>query len=538
MPASKTKLRYPVLSISAGILLSIPWYDFGSGVALFFGIIPLLYLVDLLSADQGKARLRIALYTGITAFIWVLLSGWWLKNATFAGTVFLIVLTTLFYTIIVLLYHSVKTKFGKIAGYVALVSFWVAFEYWYLNAELSVPWLNLGNGLSHNIRSIQWFEYTGCLGGTVWVLSLNILLYELLTRVFSKCSYKSLSISYLIIMLVPIVFSQFRYRNYKETGEKINVLSIQPNIDPYEKFISYTAEQQVDIILELATPYLDQELDYIITPETTITSYSDIDALGTTPLLEPIRRMVKDYPDLNVILGMTLLKVYDSNEPVSETARRNNAGYSFDTYNSAVQINSCSMQIYHKSKLFPGVEVMPYSNKLKFLHKLMINLGGTFRSYGTSPERTTLVSCNDSVRVAPVICWENVYGGFTTGFVRNGATVIFNITNEGWWGDTPGHKMFKKYAQVRAIENRRSVVRSANTGISAIINQKGEILDQLTWDIKGSIKGSVHLNDHLTFYTRQGNYIGDIFRIPALAFLLALVIQFLISRIRRKTGLR
>jgi len=533
MPVSNTKSRYLVLSIAAGIILSIPWYDFGSGIALFFGFIPLLWFVDTLSDGQEKARTRIALYTGIMFAVWGILGGWWLSHATFVGTVFLVILHTLFFTIMTLLYHSVKTKFGRIAGYFALVSFWVAYEYWYLNAELSVPWFNIGNGLSHNIRSIQWFEYTGMLGGTVWVLVLNILLYELLTGVLVKRVNRGLVISYILVLIVPVIFSHLRYRNYEETGEKINIVSIQPNIDPYEKFISFTAQQQVDIILELAAPHLTEDLDYIITPETTITSYTDIDALETTPLLEPIRRLVKEYPDLNIILGMTLLKLYDPDETPSETSRQNNAGYYIDTYNSAVQFNSSTLQIYHKSKLFPGVETMPFSNKLKFLHKLMVNLGGTFRSHGISPERINLVSNNEKVHVAPVICWENVYGEFTTGFVNNGADVIFNITNEGWWGDTPGHKMFKKYAQVRAIETRRSVVRSANTGISAIIDQRGTVLDQLTWDIKGMVKGSVHLNDSRTFYSRYGDYLGEIFRIPALGFLLALLIQYIIRKVRR-----
>ncbi len=525
--------RYLALSIAAGIILSIPWYNFGSGVALLFGFIPLLYLVDSISKDQERVRFRIMLFPGITVFIWAVLSGWWLKNATFGGTVFLVIATTVFYTTIVLLFHSVKKKFGRIAGYVSLVSFWVAFEYWYLNAELSVPWLNLGNGLSHNIRSIQWFEYTGCLGGTVWVLVLNILLYEILIRLLSKHVNKGLIISYVLILLTPVIFSQLRFRNYEETGEKINVLSIQPNIDPYEKFVSYTAEEQVNILLELSSPHLDEDLDYIITPETAITDYSDIDRLGTDPLLDKFRQLVKDYPNLNVILGMTLSKMYDRNEPVSKTACLNNSGYYYDTYNSAVQINHCSIQIYHKSRLFPAVETMPYSNSLKFLRNLMIKLGGTFRSHGTSPDRINLVSCNDSLHVAPVICWENIYGEFVTGFIKNGATVIFNITNEGWWGDTPGYKMFKKYAQVRAIETRRSVVRSANTGISAIINQKGEILDQLNWDIRGTVKGSVSLNDSQTFYTRHGDYIGEICRIPALAFLLALAIHSMVGLVRK-----
>ena len=95
--------------------------------------------------------------------------------------------------------------------------------------------------------------------------------------------------------------------------------------------------------------------------------------------------------------------------------------------------------------------------------------------------------------------------------------------------------MFMKYAQLRAIETRRSVVRSANTGISAIINQKGEVLDQLTWDIQGAIKGSVYLNSKQTFYTKYGDYSGDVFKILSISFLLALVIRFVIIKVRNIT---
>ena len=532
MLSLNTKHGYLILSIASGILLSIPWYDFGSGIVLFFAILPLLYIEDSLKEEQGKTRARICLYSGITFFIWGLSSGWWLANATIAGTFFLVIATTLFYTVIVLLFHLVKKRFDQVAGYFSLVSFWVAFEYWYLNAEFSVPWLNLANGLSHNIKSVQWFEYTGSLGGTAWILILNILLYELIKVLMSKRSGALLIATYLIFLLAPVIFSQIRFRTYKESGKKINVLAIQPNIDPYEKFISFTPQQQVDTLLKLSLPYLDEDLDYLITPETCVTAYSDIDRLESNPHLYRFRQLLNDYPDLNVIIGMTLLKTYDVNESISGTAQMSRDGYYFDTYNSAVQINRCSIQYYHKSKLFPGVETMPYANSLKFLKKLMLRLGGTYRSHGISPERINLASCNDSVIVAPVICWENVYGEFVSDFIKKGAMVIFNITNEGWWGNTPGHKMFKKYAQIRAIENRRSVVRSANTGISAIINQKGEIIDQLTWDQKGAIKGSVYLNNSQTFYTKYGDYTGDVFKILSISFLLALVIQFFIVKIR------
>jgi len=146
---------YFILSIISGVVLSLPWYDFGSGIILFFVLCPLLYIEDSISVNTKKSTLKICIYSGLTFLVWGISSGWWLCHATVIGTVFLIILNTLFYLIIILFYHLVKKRFGRIIGYISLVSFWVAFEYIYLNSEFSVLWLNLGNGLSHNIKIIQ-----------------------------------------------------------------------------------------------------------------------------------------------------------------------------------------------------------------------------------------------------------------------------------------------------------------------------------------------------------------------------------------------
>ncbi len=533
MVGLRTKGGFLILSVATGFVMSLPWYGSGSGIVLFFAVVPLLYIEDFVPAALKKSVLRTCMYQGLVFLTWGISSGWWLANATVAGTVFLIVLDALLYTCIMLLYHWVKAGFGKFPGYVSLVSFWIAFEYLYLNAELSVPWLNLGNGLSHHIRMVQWFEYTGCLGGSVWVLILNILLYETLLRFLSKKPVLKYLTAYAVLLLFPVLISIMIFRNYTQSGEQIDVLSVQPNVDPYEKFISFTPRQQTDTLLSLSRPYLNGDLDYIITPETSITAYTDIDALKYDASIEKARRLTEQYPQLNVVLGMTLSRTYSAGDSIPSTAGLNYAGQYFDTYNSAVQVNRCSIQYYHKSKLFPGVETMPYAEHLKFLNNLMVRLGGTYRSHGVSPERKVLSSCDGSVRAAPVICWENIYGEFVTGYIRNGANVIFNITNEGWWGNTPGHKMFNKYAQLRAVETRRSVVRSANTGISSLINQKGEIMEQLTWGIKGAIEGYVYLNEKQTFYTRHGDFTGRIFRVVSVIFILALIIRSVIARAGR-----
>src|SRR5207247_2436074 len=110
-----------------------------------------------------------------------------------------------------------------------------------------------------------------------------------------------------------------------------------------------------------------------------------------------------------------------------------------------------------------------------------IDLGGTSGSLGMQKERTvfktqsTINNPQSAIFIAPAICYESIYGDFLSAYIRNGAEFIAVITNDGWWGDTPGYIQHENYARLAAIEFRRDIARSANTGISCFINQKGDI---------------------------------------------------------------
>ena len=133
------------------------------------------------------------------------------------------------------------------------------------------------------------------------------------------------------------------------------------------------------------------------------------------------------------------------------------------------------------------------------------------RSHGTQEYREAFVSPQDSTRVGPVICWESVFGEYVTGYVKDaGANFLFIITNDGWWRNTPGHRQHNAYARLRAIETRRSIARSANTGISSLINQRGEEIARVGWWIRSGIRGTLNKNDHLTFYVKHGDFLGRI----------------------------
>jgi apolipoprotein N-acyltransferase len=142
------------------------------------------------------------------------------------------------------------------------------------------------------------------------------------------------------------------------------------------------------------------------------------------------------------------------------------------------------------------------------LSSLALDLGGTTGSLGTQQERSVIWSSDHRVGVAPTICYESIYGDHVAAHVRNGANLIVIMTNDGWWGNTPGHVQHLLYAKLRAVETRRDVARSANTGISCFINQRGDMRQESAWWVKATIRGTVRTREDLTFYVRHGDYLG------------------------------
>jgi len=184
-----------------------------------------------------------------------------------------------------------------------------------------------------------------------------------------------------------------------------------------------------------------------------------------------------------------------------------NSGMFIERYNTSFLIDEANeLSFVHKSKLVPGVEIIPFSNYFPFLEELSIENGGTSGSLGI--EKEPKIFETEKFRFAPVICYESIYGEWVAEQCRKGADLICIATNDGWWGDTPGYKQHMSLARLRAIENRRCIVRSANTGISCFINQRGDVSQATSWWVSGVIKGNVALNNDITFYTKYGNVLG------------------------------
>ncbi len=523
VPQFKERL---LLTVLTGIMLWASWPANGITPLVFIAFVPLLLLEHHITQSSGFSAASFFGWSYLAMLLWNLLSTWWVCNASVGGGVFAITCNALFMAVIWLLFHWVHGKTNRRFANLFLITLWIAFEYLHLHWELSWPWLTLGNVFATKPEWIQWYEWTGTLGGSVWVLLINILIAQLI--IAGNQSWKKSSIMIALWLLLPITVSLIKYETYSEENNPVEVVVTQPNIDPYnEKFSGMSNEEQLIKVLQLANLEKDDSTRFILAPETAIANTIWEDEMELYPEIKLLRKYLEVNPGLVMIIGASTNKAYRPDEKPSATARKfkQQEGY-YDSYNTALQIAADKpIQLFHKSKLVPGVERMPYPGVFGFLEHLSIDMGGTAGSLGVQPEPSVFATA-DSIITAPVICYESVYGDYLAEYIRKGAEWIAVITNDGWWGDTPGYRQHFQYARLHAVELRRSIARSANTGQSGFINQRGDVFQKTPYWKEAVIKQTLNRNKKLTFYAQYGDYIGLI----ASFVLIPLVLIIFINR--------
>lgn len=533
-----------LLSILSGLLFTAAWPENGFAPLLFVAFVPLLFIEQRIADERYKySFIKILPYAYLAFFIWNLATTWWVWHSSPEGSIAAFTLNTLFIAIVFSLFHVTKKRLGPVPGYLALVAYWMSFEYLHLRWELSWPWLTLGNGFSEYYTWIQWYEYTGVFGGALWIFVVNIMIYKILRKVLilkeGIGSQLKAAVMVVLVIVIPIIISLVIYTSYEEKSDPVEMVVVQPNIDPYnEKFDGMTSADQLEKMLNLAKQKLTPNTRFLVGPETALVAGAwEGKEEGTASFIR-LRQFLVDYPELSIVIGLSTYKMYMDGEKPSPTARkyRGRDDMRYDAFNTGMIMDKGKPVVfYHKSKLVPGVEKMPYPQVFGFLEELAINLGGISGSLGMQDERTVFFSSVDSIGVAPAICYESVYGEYVTDYVRNGANFIFIITNDGWWHDTPGHRQHNSYARMRAIETRRSIARSANTGISCFINQRGDMQQQTKYWTPDVIKASINANDEWTFYTRFGDYIARV-ALLLMALLLLWTIATSLNKSKSRLG--
>lgn len=528
------------LALLSSLLLIISFPHTGSFTPLVFvAFLPLLQLRKQLLTKE-KYSLAFFLWTYLTFLLWNVGCTWWVANASLSGAILAFTVNALLMTLVFLLWSRIERKSNIPYRFWLLIPFWLLFEYGHHRWDLSWPWLTLGNYFSVHTGWIQWYEWTGSLGGSAWVLLINISIFKLVEHyqvVRKRNQYLFLNFAALIL---PIICSQLLlvFAIPTLSPKMLNAVVVQPNVDPYNEKFSTTASNEAftDSILAIANQHVNAQTDLVLAPETALPLSFLEDNLERFAFGQTLIQQVQKWPHVNLLIGASTAKLFDHKNSVASMPIPYEGRW-FENYNSSLlltkhqieskagnQTPTVSINYVHKSKLVPGVELIPFASYLPFLSAVAIENGGTSGTLGTEKEpkimlinqrsrsksSITHLSKQHSISIAPIICYESIYGDFVRRQVQQGGQVLCILTNDGWWGDTPGYKQHFGFARLRAIETRRWVLRSANTGTSGSIDPSGKIIKRTPYWVKSAFIQQVQLRSDQTFYVKHGDWLAGL----------------------------
>ena len=549
LPSKNGTINPFLLSISSALLLIAAWPVSPFTPLIFVAWVPLLKL------SYQENKIRFFLFAILTMFIWNVGTTWWIWNSTAAGAIGAIIANSFLMTLPLWGYHIIKSRFGNAVGLVSFIAFWLSFEYIHLNWQLSWPWLTLGNVFATNPNWVQWYEYTGTSGGSLWVLLVNVLVFKIIqhrmnSTTTSISNAQSTSnknmvfrqiITLILLLAIPVAASYLIKAKLTSNDELLktannNVVIVQPNIDPYnEKFIAGNTDAIIQKMINLSESRVDSNTRLVIWPETALPVAVWQDRVLENLYYQPVAQFVNNHPRLTLLTGIETFKNY-GHDKATITARFNeNDETYYDGFNAAIAIKAGHpLQFYNKSKLVPGVETLP--DFLLWLGPIFEKFGGTAGGYGKDKESAVFKVEGNPYVAAPIICYESIYGEYIASYVRKGANLLTIITNDGWWGNTPGHKQHLNYARLHAIETRRWIARSANTGISAIIDDKGALLHTEPWDKAAVIKYNIPTMERHTFFVEHGDVLSPLALLLTVLLFIWNVVTIIKKRMRLKQG--
>lgn len=509
-PHSAAKRKWMGGALLAGVLLGLgfppSWFTF----LVFFGWVPLLAIENSVFQHQDRIRPWLIFRLAFHAFaVWNIISTFWVTNTALVAGLIANFLNAALMACAFMVFHVLRRKLPNSWAPLVFISTWLSFEYLHYFWDISWPWLTLGNSLSEYPWAVQWYEYTGTFGGSLWILGVNYLAYELVQRWLRV--RKVHAWTYPTLLFIPIAISLFIGSQTKpSSNEPITVNVIQPNFEPHYVKFDIPQAIQTNRILSLIKQSISSEVDYIALPETSIDDVR-INFLPENRDLQKFSDVLDSFPETDMIAGITSYRTFPKGVKPQPSYRTHiespgDTVY-WDVQNSAIEWEAGSTipEIYFKSKLVPGPEIFPFRDALFFLKPVINKLGGTYEGLTTQKERS--IFTGGKIPVAPVICYESIYGAFCGGYVEKGAQAFFILTNDGWWDNTPGHIQHLKIGALRAIEYRRPIARAANSGISCSIDILGHIHNATEYGTEASVLVDIIPENRITFYAKWGDYI-------------------------------
>jgi apolipoprotein N-acyltransferase len=540
----KQRKKERMLLVLSGILLGIsfPPFPFPFQLLMFIGLVPYIIAIE-----KKKTLAEISRATYLTFFIFSIITVYWVGSWQKGTDPFLMIaggallfFNPLLFLIPSTLFYITKRSFNTGFAFLAFPLFWITYEYLFMLTDISFPWLTLGSGLSHFTIFIQVADLIGAVGISVIVVYINIFIYKAYISFKEKDNnYGYYVAAFILTFSVVIYYGSYQLSNFKVSNKKVRVGLIQPNLDPWNKWELNRLDETINLYLSLSKKAVNEGAELIVWPETALPVY--LMSLAYYPEKDSIYKFLKTN-DVYLLTGMPDIIYYQSSDDIPPDAKYSKAGeFYYSIYNGILLLspNTRKIERYGKMKLVPFGEKVPFTEQLPFLGRLFSwgvgisgwNVGRDTVVFNVPLKIKTGSSVeNYHLKINGLVCYESVYPYFVTQFVKKGTDLITVVTNDSWYGKSSGPYQHKEIAVLRAIENRKSVIRDANGGISCIIDPLGRTLKETELFKRTELTGDVPVQEGKTFFSEYPMII------PTFASYLSLCvfIFFLILKFRKK----
>lgn len=539
------RIAYRVsLAVIAAIFLILSFPNFNIWILAWFGVLPLLISIE--KCNLVKAFL----YSYLTGFLFFLGTIYWLAHVTLPGMIIVVAYLAVYFGIFGLLTsvalrftfspiskvstegksdaflglmkspsHFLKghAAFGKCLLLLFIPSAWVTAEWLRSNLLTGFPWALLAHSQAFgNLPVVQIADISGAYGVSFIILFINTAIYVVARDIkYARKAHNACIIIAFLAMVLVLRYGYIRLNNIF-TGESLKVCVVQGNIPQNRKWDENFREEILGQYERLTKLAAYDRPDLIIWPETAVPGFME----SETDLFAKVRSVV-------LSAGKPLLVGTPREEVGEETGYYNSAELFSEDGNIA--------GVYDKMHLVPFGEYVPFRDKLSFVEKFAHNPIGdftagrahtVFKFFVNRGAKSEDVSWNilKKVNFSCLVCFEDIFPELSRQFVKNGASFLVNITNDAWFMKSAAPYQHAQCSVFRAVENRTSVIRAANTGLSCFIDQKGRVTDKVRAGgkdifIEGYRSHDIILNHAATFYNRY----GDLFAYACIAFVLGYI---------------
>lgn len=485
---------------------NVEWF---SGVVIFplaawlalpgsFALWPLLFvcLLPLLLWVSGAAGGRQAFGRGLLAgIIFYSLQLYWIVSVltTFGGLPWIVSVLSLFLLVFYMsiylgmfsfCFYRLNSKGFTYLLLAGVPAMWVGLDWvrsWFMSG---FPWMDFGYGLWSVPEALQPADLLGHHVLTFMIVLVNLVVYIIVSRRFNLLQRVASAALVVLLLVSGWLYSQSRWAEMLNLIDEAAVAEIgivQGNIEQAKKWSPEEQRKTVDSYLELSSTLIgNKKPDLIVWPETALPFYPQ-----GNELLWPIKAFLKRS-------GVTLLTGAPWYEVVDWEKRL------FTLYNGSFMLAGSGEMggYYFKSHLVPYGEYVPLKKYMPFLAPL-VEAAGDFTPGIVGPPLET-----GQIKAGVLICYESIFPDIGRRWVENGVNVLVNLTNDAWYGKSSAPYQSWAMTVLRAVETRRSLVRSANTGISGVIDPLGRVQSKSKLFVAWADTSGVPL------LTQQSVYVG------------------------------